>query len=328
MFVFSVLGEASARDQIRIVGSSTVYPFAATVAERFGRGSSFKTPVVESSGSGGGFKEFCAGGGPGYPDITNASRAIKESEREACRVNKVGGVTEVRIGYDGVVFGNSVDAPPMEITRVQLFLALAKRVPVKGELADNPHVRWNQIDPSFPDTKIEILGPPPTSGTRDVLAELVMEQGCAAIGGMGQFGLTGRACHAIREDGAYIEAGENDLLIVRKLEANPLAFGIFGFSALDMNFDLVQGAGIEGVAPEFETISGGSYPLTRPLYFYVKDDHVGTVAGITEFLAEFTSEAAWGPDGYLADKGLVPMPDDERRRVRETVRRLADKTGG
>lgn len=321
-FAVSTFGAAMARDQIRIVGSSTVYPLAATVAERFGRSTHFRTPVVESSGSGGGMKEFCAGAGPNYPDITNASRAIKKSERDACQANKVGGITEVKIGYDGVIVGNSVHGPPIKITRAQLFLALAKHVPVNGELADNRRVNWKQIDPSLPDLKIEILGPPPTSGTRDVLAELVMEVGCAAIAGAVELGLSGRACHAIREDGVYVEAGENDVLIVRKLEANAGAFGIFGFSALDQNFDKVQGAEVEGVLPEFETISDGSYPMTRPLYFYVKNEHVGTIAGITEFLAEFTSDAAWGPEGYLADKGLVPMPDEERARYRGIVGRI------
>jgi phosphate transport system substrate-binding protein len=323
--VLAAQGGAQARDQIRIVGSSTVYPFAATVAERFGRSSHFKTPVVESSGTGGGMKEFCAGGGPDYPDITNASRAIKESERQSCRRNQVEGITEVKIGYDGVIVGNSVDGPPLKITRAQLFLALAKQVPADGALVDNPYLTWSQIDPSLPDARIEVLGPPPTSGTRDILAEMIMEKGCAAISGAAELGLSGQACHVIREDGAFIEAGENDVLIVRKLAANPDAVGIFGFSALDQNFDLVQGADVEGIAPEFETIADGSYPVTRPLFFYVKDEHVGTIAGIVEYLAEFTSEAAWGPEGYLADKGLVPMPDAERESVREMVGGLGGK---
>ena len=310
----AVAGTAEARDQIRIVGSSTVYPFATTVAEQFGKTTSYKTPVIESTGSGGGFKLFCAGVGVEHPDITNASRAIKKSEIETCKKNGVTSVTEVKVGYDGIVIANSKAAPQMEVSRGQLFLALAKQVPMNGKLVDNPYKKWSDIDKSLPDVKIEVLGPPPTSGTRDAFAELAMEEGCDEVKGAKEVGLEGKACHVIREDGAYIEAGENDVLIVRKLEANKDAFGIFGFSFLDQNADKIQGSIVEGVAPEFENIASGSYPVSRPLFFYVKGAHVGTIPGIKEYLAEFTSEKAWGPDGYLSDKGLVPMPDAERKK--------------
>ncbi|MCG8508830.1 MAG: PstS family phosphate ABC transporter substrate-binding protein [Rhodospirillales bacterium] len=310
----AVAGAAQARDQIRIVGSSTVYPFATTVAEQFGKTTNFKTPVIESTGSGGGLKLFCAGVGVEHPDITNASRAIKKSEIEMCKKNGVASVTEVKVGYDGIVIANSKAASQMKLTREQLFLALAKQIPMNGKLVDNPHMTWKDVDASLPATKIEVLGPPPTSGTRDAFAELAMEKGCKNIEGAADLGLKKKACHAIREDGAYVEAGENDVLIVRKLEANPNAFGIFGFSFLDQNADKIQGSVVEGVSPEFEAIADGSYPVSRPLFFYVKNAHVGTIPGIKEYLAEFTSDKAWGPDGYLSDKGLVPMPEAERKK--------------
>lgn len=310
----AVAGAAEARDQIRIVGSSTVYPFATTVAEQFGKTTSFKTPVIESTGSGGGLKLFCSGVGVEHPDITNSSRAIKKSEIDMCRKNGVTSVTEVKVGYDGIVIANSKAAPQMKLTREQLFLALAKQIPMNGKLVDNPHKTWKDVDSSLPATKIEVLGPPPTSGTRDAFAELGLEKGCAKVAGAADLGLKKKACHAIREDGAYVEAGENDVLIVRKLEANPDAFGVFGFSFLDQNADRIQGSVVEGVAPEFEAIADGSYPVSRPLFFYVKNAHVGAIPGIKEYLAEFTSEKAWGPDGYLSDKGLVPMPDAERKK--------------
>jgi phosphate transport system substrate-binding protein len=313
----AVAGSAEARDQIRIVGSSTVYPFATTVAEQFGKTTSFKTPVIESTGSGGGFKLFCAGVGVEHPDVTNASRAIKKSEIETCKKNGVTSVTEVKIGYDGIVIANSKNAPQMNVTREQIFLALAKQIPVDGKLVDNPYQKWSDIDKGLPDAKIEVLGPPPTSGTRDAFVELVMDHGCEQVPGAEAAGLKGKACGALREDGGYIEAGENDVLIVRKLEANKDAFGIFGYSYLDQNADKIQGTVVEGVQPTFENIANGSYPVSRPLFFYVKNAHVGTIPGIKEYVAEFTSEKAWGMDGYLADKGLVPMPDAERKQYHD-----------
>ncbi|MCP5373516.1 MAG: PstS family phosphate ABC transporter substrate-binding protein [Hyphomicrobiales bacterium] len=311
---------AEARDQIRIVGSSTVYPFATAVAEQFGKTTSFKTPVVESTGSGGGLKLFCAGVGIEHPDIANASRRIKKSEVEQCKKNGVTDVVEVRVGYDGIVVANSKASAQMKISRQQLFLALAKDVPAgEGKLQPNPYKMWSDVDPSLPKIKIEVLGPPPTSGTRDAFAELAMEGGCKKIKWIAALKKSDKkkykaVCHSVREDGAYVEAGENDVLIVRKLEANPDAFGIFGFSFLDQNADKIQGALVDGVAPEFEKISSGEYPVSRSLQFYVKKAHVGSVPGIKEYLAEFTSEKAWGPEGYLADKGLIPMSDEERKK--------------
>ncbi len=318
----AIVGVAEARDQIRIVGSSTVYPFATTVAETFGKTSGFKTPVIESTGSGGGFKLFCAGVGTEHPDITNASRAIKKSEVETCAKNGVKEIIEVKIGYDGIVVANSKAAPVMKVTREQLFLALAKEVPMDGKLVANPYQKWSDLAKDLPSSKIEVLGPPPTSGTRDAFAELVMEDGCKHIEAAKALKLSGKACHAIREDGAYVEAGENDVLIVRKLEANKDAFGVFGYSFLDQNGDKIQGSVIEDVAPTFEAIADGSYPVSRPLFFYVKKAHVGTIPGIKEYLAEFTAEKAWGTDGYLADKGLIPMPDAERAKYGKEVETL------
>jgi phosphate transport system substrate-binding protein len=313
---------ALARDQIRIVGSSTVFPFSTAVAEQFGKTSSFKTPVVESTGSGGGFKLFCAGVGTGAPDITNASRRIKASEVASCEGNGVSAIIEVKIGYDGIVLANSKKADPLSLTKEQLFRALAKQVPVDGKLVSNPHEKWSDIDPSLPAAKIEVLGPPPTSGTRDAFVELAMEGGAKEIPMLKALKESDKnafkaAAHTIREDGAYVEAGENDNLIVQKLEANPAALGIFGFSFLDQNSDKVQGSRIGGVEPTFENIADGSYGISRSLYFYVKKAHVGVVPGIQEFVAEFTSDAASGDDGYLTDKGLIPLEHDEHMAVRE-----------
>ncbi|GLQ33719.1 phosphate ABC transporter substrate-binding protein [Amylibacter marinus] len=307
------------RDQLKIVGSSTVFPFSTTVAERFGKNTDFKTPVVESTGSGGGLKLFCAGVGEAHPDITNASRRIKSSEVEKCAANGINDIVEAKIGYDGIVLSNSKQATQFDLTLADIFLALAKDVPAEeeGKLQANPYVTWDQVNPQLPAVKIEVLGPPPTSGTRDAFVELAMEGGCKSVAWIKELKSTDRAaykslCHTIREDGAYVEAGENDNLIVQKLQANPAALGIFGFSFLEQNSDAVQGSKINGVAPEFEAIAEGTYPVSRSLYFYVKKDHVGVVPGVAEFLAEFTSEDAWGEEGYLADKGLIPMTEAER----------------
>lgn len=321
---------AEARDQIRIVGSSTVYPFATVVAEQFGKTTKFKTPVIESTGSGGGFKLFCSGVGVEHPDITNSSRAIKKSEVESCAKNGVADITEVKIGYDGIAFANSKAAPLMKINKQQLYLALAKSIPDgKGGFKDNDNKLWSDVDKSLPAKKIEVLGPPPTSGTRDAFSELAMEEGCDTIPEIKALAKTDKkmhkaVCQGVREDGAYVEAGENDVLIVRKLEANADAFGIFGFSFLDQNADKVQGAAIEGVVPTFDAIADGSYPLSRPLFFYVKGAHVGKVAGIKEYVAEFTSERAFGAGGYLSDKGLIPMPDAERTKYRKDAETMAN----
>ncbi len=309
---------ALARDQIRIVGSSTVFPFSTAVAERFGLNTGFRTPIVEATGSGGGLKLFCSGDGQNTPDIANASRRIKASEVQLCASNGVNAIVEVKIGFDGIVLANSTASERFDLSLRDIFLALAKQVPdgAGGTMA-NPHVTWRDVNPDLPDVRIEVLGPPPTSGTRDAFVELAMEGGCGTFDWIKRLKDTdGDAykalCHTIREDGAYVEAGENDNLIVQKLVANPDAFGIFGFSFLDQNSDSVQGSLVNGVAPEFEDIASGDYPVSRSLYFYVKPSHVDRVEGIKEFLAEFTSERAWGEDGYLADKGLIPMSEPER----------------
>jgi len=308
------------RDYVYIVGSSTVYPFATVVAERFGRGSGFRTPKVESTGSGGGFKLFCDGIGSDYPDISNSSRPILDSEFRSCAANGVGEVIEIKIGYDGIVFASALGAPAVSLTRRDIFLALAKAVPGRepGQVGPNPNLRWSDVRPDLPDTRIEVLGPPTTSGTRDEFVELAMEDGCRQFPWIRELETTdpGRfraICRTIREDGAYIEAGENDNLIVHKLEANSRAFGIFGFSFLDQNTDKLQGAAIDDVRPTFDAIADGRYPVSRALYFYVKKAHVNMIPGLAEFLRELTSEQALGDEGYLVDRGLIPMPAEERR---------------
>ena len=312
---------AEARDQIRIVGSSTVFPFATVVAEEFGKTTDNKTPVVESTGSGGGLKLFCAGVGVDYPDITNASRRIKLSEVDRCAENGVTDITEVKFGFDGIVLANSKAIEPFSITLQQLFLALAKDVPSDGGMVANPNQTWADVDASLPAVEIEVLGPPPTSGTRDAFVELAMEGGCMTFPDIRALKKQDKKaykalCHSIREDGAFVEAGENDNLIVQKLKANPSALGIFGYSFLDQNRDKVQGSTIDGVEPDFDTIADGSYPVSRSMYFYVKKAHVGVIPGIEEYIATFTDEDAWGPYGYLADKGLIPLPDADREAMR------------
>ena len=316
----------AARDYISIVGSSTVYPFSTVVAERFGRSTDFSTPKIESTGSGGGFKLFCSGVGVQYPDITNSSRRVTQSEIDGCAGNGIREIVEVKIGYDGIVLANFNGAPVYELAREQVYLALAKNVPdpAGSGLIPNPYMTWADIDAGLPDMRIEVLGPPPTSGTRDAFVELVMLAGCEAFPAIETLAGDDRAaaCFTMREDGAFIEAGENDNLIVQKLEANPNALGIFGFSFLDQNQDKVQGSLIDGVAPEFDSIADGSYPVSRPLYSYVKTLHVGEIPGIEEFLSELTSEAAWGDFGYLSDRGLIPLPQTERQAVLQAVRGL------
>ena len=312
---------AAGRDYISIVGSSTVYPFATVVAEQFGKTTKYKTPKIESTGSGGGLKLFCEGVGVQHPDITNASRRIKKSEVETCAKNGVKDIVELKIGYDGIVVANSKASKRLNLGRKDLFLALAKTVPsVKGDaFVANPNRTWKDVNPSLPDVKIEVLGPPPTSGTRDAFVELVMDEGCQEFPSIkalksSDAGKFKGICQGIREDGAYIEAGENDVLIVRKLEANKDAFGIFGFSFLDQNADRIQGSMIDGVEPTFENIANGKYPVSRPLFFYVKKAHVGTIPGIREYVNEFMSEKAIGANGYLPDKGLIPMPKEEMQK--------------
>ena len=318
LLALAISSDAQARDQIRIVGSSTVFPFATAVAEQFGNSTDFATPVIESTGSGGGLKLFCGGVGETHPDFTNASRRIKASEIELCASNGVESITEVKIGFDGIVLANSKDADPISLTIPQIFAALAAEVEVDGAIVENPYTMWNEIDASLPAAKIEVLGPPPTSGTRDAFVELVMETGCETYPAIAALEDSDEdrfesVCATMREDGAFVEAGENDNLIVNKLKENPAALGIFGFSFLDQNLDLMQGSLIDGVEPTFENIADGAYPVSRSLYFYMKNAHVGVIDGMLDFVSEFTSDKAMGEEGYLTDKGLIPLDEEERK---------------
>jgi phosphate transport system substrate-binding protein len=355
------LAQAASRDTISIVGSSTVYPFATVVAERFGRNSNnFKAPKIESTGTGGGLKLFCSGAGADTPDIANASRRIKQAEFDTCKANGVADIVEVLIGYDGIAIANSRKAPLFEMSLKDVYLALAKDIPgPDGKLIPNPNKTWKEVDAVLPAAKIEVLGPPPTSGTRDAFAELAMGGGAKSIpslkalaelpaeqpdqikAAMANLGIPASVydslqiklgkppkgedvfatvAYAVREDGAYIEAGENDNLIVQKLEANPNALGIFGYSFLEENSDQVQGSSIDGVVPDSETIASGEYSVSRPMYFYIKGAHIGKIPGIQEYAIEFTSNKAIGEDGYLTEKGLIPLSEDELKRVQGDVK--------
>ncbi|MGL1922644.1 MAG: substrate-binding domain-containing protein [Hyphomicrobiales bacterium] len=320
-------GTAIARDQIQIVGSSTVFPFSSLVAEKYGKTSGFKTPVVESTGTGGGMKLFCSGIGEGHPDISNASRRIKAKEIENCEANGIHPV-EIKVGFDGIVLANASDAPVFELTKKQIYLALAAKVPAEdGSLIDNPHIKWSDIDSSLPDLKIEVLGPPPTSGTRDAFVELAMEGGAKTFPSLAAIRKEDKSkfkaiAHGIREDGAFIEAGENDNLIVQKLKANSSALGIFGFSFLDQNEDQIKGATIGGAAPDFDNIADGSYGISRALYYYVKKEHIGIIPGLEEFTEEFLSDKAMGEDGYLLDKGLIPLDEDALEEIIDAAKNM------
>ncbi len=320
-----VAGQAEARDQIRIVGSSTVYPFTTTVAEQFGRTSGMKTPVVESTGTGGGFKLFCGGVGISHPDASNASRSMRKSEYQDCQKNGVTDIVEIKVGFDGLTLAQSKQGPALKLTLAQLFLAIAKQVPGKdGVLIANPYRNWSDIDPSLPNIRIEVLGPPPTSGTRDSMHELFMEAGALQIPAIAALRKSDpkafeAAWKTLREDGAYVEAGENDNVIVQKLEANRNAFGVFGFSFLDANTAKLRGVALDGVQPSYDNIAGGKYKGSRPLFVYIKKQHVGVVPGLDKFAAEYVSVRALGEDGYLAKKGLVTLPKTELDAVRKAV---------
>jgi len=314
--VIGAAGAAEARDQIRIVGSSTVFPFSTAVAETFGKTTDFKTPVVESTGSGGGLKLFCSGVGVDHPDITNASRRIKGKEIKLCADNGVEAI-EVKVGYDGIVVANAKNSPSFSVTRAQLWTALAAKGPKPA--------KWSDIDPSLPTIKIEVLGPPPSSGTRDAFEELVMQKGCVKAEAGDKSYCKKDGSH-IREDGAYVEAGENDNLIVSKLEANPNALGIFGFSFLDQNSDKLKGSTVDGAEPSFENIASGDYPVSRSLFFYVKKAHVDVIPGMMEYVSSFISDEANGEEGYLVDKGLIPLPTDEHNAIAKDVMSLKTVT--
>ena len=333
--IFSVTANSAARDTIKIVGSSTVYPFATVVAERFGKTTKFNTPVIESTGSGGGLKLFCKGIGVEHPDITNASRRIKQKEIDNCAAAGITDITEIKIGYDGIVMANSRKGPKFSLTKRQIFLALAPRIPHPNgaeQLIENPNKTWKDVDASLPNIAIEVLGPPPSSGTRDAFAELAMEGGCKTFGWLKAIKKENKKkykgiCRSVREDGPYIEAGENDNLIVSKLNANPDALGVFGYSFLDQNSDTIQGNKVDGILPTFENIAEGKYKVSRPLYFYVKNAHVATIPGMKEYLKEFTSSAAIGQNGYLSDKGLIPMPSAEYKSFVSAAKNLSPLEG-
>ena len=317
-----------ARDQINIVGSSTVYPFAIVVAEKFGKTTDYKTPKIESTGSGGGLKLFCAGIGSQHPDFTNSSRAIKKNEIKRCRKNNVGDITEVKVGYDGIVIANSKSAKPFSIRSVDIYLGLAAEIPNpdgSDTFIKNPHKTWKDVNPELPNNKIEVLGPPPTSGTRDAFTELALEKnGCKKFKWVKELQKENKneykaKCHTIREDGPFIEAGENDNLMVQKLVSNPNALAIFGFSFLDQNSDKVQGAIIDNINPSFENISSGKYPISRPLFFYIKNSHLDIIPGMKEYVEMFLNDEASGEDGYLTEKGLIPMPSKERSVINPKV---------
>lgn len=317
---FAGQGFAQSRDQIRAVGSSTVFPFTTAVAENFGRGGKFKTPVVESTGTGGGFKLFCQGVGPAFPDVSNASRPITKSEIETCKSNGVTAVTEIVIGYDGISIAFNKASKHFDLTVATLWKALAKDVPVDGKMVANPYKKWSDIDPSLPTSEILVFGRPTTSGTRDAFVDLIMTEGCKKVkeleAALPAADARAKACATFREDGAHVEAGDNNNLIVQKLVANPNAVGYFGFSYLDSNRDKLQAAKLDGVEPSFDDIRSHKYEASRPLFIYIKNAHVGVIPGIKEFVAEYMSDRTLGDDGYLVDKGLIPLEKDKREKSR------------
>ena len=312
-------GQSTGRDRVAVVGSSTLFPFSAAAAEQFSARGRFKTPRVESTGTGGGFAIFCRGLGPGFPDISNASRRIKKSEFETCAKNGVTDIVEVKLGYDGIVIANSKAATPVTLTKLEVYQALAKDVysPEKGGFIPNPYTRWSQINPNLPDIKIDVMGPPPTSGTRDAFAELVMAKGAAeqpelkALKEKDDKEFQKRAL-TLREDGAWKDSGENDSLIVQALSRSPEQFGVFGFSSFEENMDRLQAAPLNGIVPTAEAIIDGKYGASRSLYFYVKKANVGVVPGLQEFAIELLSDHAAGLRGYLRGRGMVPLHPDER----------------
>ncbi|HUG63081.1 MAG TPA: substrate-binding domain-containing protein [Methylomirabilota bacterium] len=312
---------AEARDQVRVVGSSTVFPYSQAVAEQFANVSGMPAPVVESTGTGGGFKVFCGGVGVDHADLTGASRAMKKSEYEACTAAGVTSITEILLGFDGLSIAQSNAGPELALTKAQVFQALAAKVEVDGQVVDNPYTKWSDIDASLPDVAITAFGPPPTSGTRDAFVELVMHEGCVAFPAIQALDDDAKkeTCERMRQDGPFIEAGENDNLIVQRLEADKNAVGIFGYSFLYENGDKLRGVAIDGVTPSTETIADASYAVSRPLFVYAKNAHRGVIPGFEEFLVEFTSEDAIGDGGYLSERGLIPLSPEKRDEVRAAV---------
>ena len=325
----SSAAQSSRGQDIRVVGSSTVYPFSTKVAQEFKNKTGYNV-VVESTGSGGGHKLFCEGIEPSTADVTNSSRRQKKSEFDLCASNGVDDIIEVQIGFDGIVIANAIDAPTLNMSLKDVFLALAKEVPTSDAdctMQPNPYKVWSDINPSLPSNKIEVFGPPPTSGTRDAFVEIAMEGGAKKLSCMADLRKSDKKAfatlaHTIREDGYWIDGGENDNALVQTLVNTPTAVGVFGYSFLDQNADKIKGANVDGAQVTFENIANGSYPVSRSLYFYVKKAHIGQTPGLQEFALEFTSEQASGPGGYLEEIGLVPLPDAQRAAVRTAVENL------
>jgi len=320
----SVSVSAEARTQMRAVGSSTVYPFAKLVSERIARANpALGTPIIESTGTGGGMKLFCAGVGERFPDVENASRRMKASEAKLCQQNGVTAITEIQVGIDGISFATAKASPLQNLTQRDLYLALAKTPYGKPNRAKT----WHDVNASLPNIPIRVYGPPPTSGTRDALGELILTPPCEANAGMAALKKSDEnkfkaICTGLREDGAYIEAGENDNLIVQKIEANAGTVGIFGYSYLEANLDRVRGITINGVVPNYDTISTFKYPGARPLYIYIKNAHAGAIPAVRAYAAEFTKESAFGPNGYLRRSGLIAAPNPVRARSQQLARAL------
>tara|TARA_R110000787_G_scaffold36948_6_gene94140 strand:- start:732 stop:1769 length:1038 start_codon:yes stop_codon:yes gene_type:complete len=315
---------AAARDEIRIVGSSTVFPYTQAVAEQFANNTGAPSPIVESTGTGGGMKIFCGGIGEQHPDITGASRAMKASEFELCQKNGVTEITEALIGFDGLSMAVSRESEfNWDLSLGDIYLALGAQVPVDGEWKDNPYKMWSEINPDLPEVEILAYGPPPTSGTRDAWVELAMHAGCEELDFVKDGGFdgdwVGENCSRMRTDGPFVEAGENDNLIVQRIEADPNAFGIFGYSFLYENLDKLKGVQIAGVEPTIDTIADKSYPVSRPLYFYVKNAHRGVIANLDEFIEEYMSDDALESDGYLAERGLVALEESRRMELQDAV---------
>jgi len=307
--LFAVEANAT-RKNVSIAGSSTVLPFATIIAEQVGKNPNNKTPVVESGGSSVGKKGVCEGTGLKYIDIGNASSRMKVKELKYCKKNNVD-VTEIKVGYDGIVVASSKKGTLLKISKYDLGKALTAKVPVNGKMVDNPYKKWSDINPSLPNLPIKVMGPPTTSGTRASFVEMVNQKGyCKKSKEVKAIGYKSKKCRAMRTDGAYVEAGEQDNLIVKKLQADPNTFGIFGFSYLDQNMDVLQGAIIDGNEPSFENIADGKYSISRALYFYVKHSHLDMVPGVKDYVNEWTKH--WGEDGILADAGMIPLPDAEK----------------
>ncbi|WP_340645283.1 substrate-binding domain-containing protein [Phenylobacterium sp.] len=315
------------RAQVWAAGSSTVFPFATRVAENVARTTGGKAARIESLGTGGGFKLFCGGTSSQFPDIATASRPIKKSEFEKCVAAGVTDIIEIKIGYDGIVIANDKKGPSFDLHREQLYKALAAELPKGGAFAPNASKTWAQVGPGLPAEQILVYGPPPTSGTRDAFTELALEKGgekdatLAALKTSDEEGFKAKT-HTIRSDGAWIDSGENDNAIVQTLEKTPHSIGVFGYSFLENNMDKVKAAKIEGVAPTFETISSGAYPLSRSLFIYVKKANVGVTPGLREFVDGFVSDAATGKGGYLQSRGLIPLPEAEHAAQKASVKDL------